>query len=262
MSTTTESPALHIQPDAAALAHAAAELLLERANAAIADHGHVSIALTGGSTPRVLYARLADPELRGRTDWARWRVFFGDERAVGPEHADSNYRMAREALLAHVPIPATQVHRLAGEAALYPGTLEDYTAALARDVAPNPALRGGFPGFDLLLLGMGADGHVASLFPGSPALEETTAWVVVNPIAQMGTRRLTLTLPVLNAAREVWLIVTGANKAERVQQAFAAGEDDQTLPVMRVRPRAGKLVWWLDAEAARLLPKRHTHPQS
>ena len=231
-------PEITVHPDAAALAQAAAVRFA--ALAARAERVPFTVALAGGSTPRALYERLATPPLAPRIPWDRLELFFGDERAVGPDHTDSNYRMAREALLAHVPVTA---HPMAAER----GDAEAYAALLATRV---PARRDGQPALDLILLGMGEDGHTASLFPGTAALAETARPVVMNDVPQLGTRRMTVTFPVINAADRVWILVTGASKSALVAHALAGGQAATDLPVQRVRPSAGELVWWLDAAAA------------
>jgi 6-phosphogluconolactonase len=242
--------AMRILPDAAALARDAADEVLRRAEAAVAERGRFAIALTGGRTPRELYGLLADPGApwRDRMPWGAWHVFYGDERCVPPDHPDSNHRMAWEAMLSRVPLPPSQVRRIRGElppaeaARILEGELRGFFGAAA-----SP------PAFDLVLLGLGADGHVASLFPGSDALRERERLAVAVP-PQGGHARVTVTLPVLNAARAVLFLVTGAAKAEALARAMRdAGEDP--LPAQLVRPD-GELVWLADAAAAARLDVR------
>lgn len=248
---TVSQPRPHVFEDDAAWTQAVAQSLAERVARRLAAQERFTLALTGGSTPRAMYATLGQEPLRSNVDWGRVHVFFGDERAVGPDHPDSNYRMASEAWLADSPIPAAQIHRMAGEAPDLDGAARDYEAAIRRDV---PAGEDGWPRFDLILLGMGGDGHTASLFPGTRALEETARAVVANDVPQLETRRLTLTLPALAAAREIWFLVTGTSKAGRVAQALGYGAADPPIPASRVRPARGELHWWLDRAAAAKLP--------
>jgi 6-phosphogluconolactonase len=204
-----------------------------------------SVALSGGSTPKKLFEQLASPAVRAEVTWERMNFFFGDERCVPPDHKDSNYRMAHEALLSKVPVPAAQVHRMAGE-------MEPSRAASAYEAELRRAFSGlPLPRFDLVLLGIGEDGHTASLFPGTPALDETARWVVANHVDQLDTDRLTLTFPVINAARRIVILATGAPKTDIIQAVFSgAGR----YPVERVSPTDGELIWLLDAQAGQKLP--------
>jgi 6-phosphogluconolactonase len=238
----TARPQLHVAEDLEGLSRAAADYIAQRL-AASAARGRCTVALAGGSTPRRTYELLARPPHRDAVPWAALRVFWGDERCVPPDHPDSNYRLAHETLLTHVPIPREQVHRVPTEqgpapivAALYERTLR---TAFALEVDEVPV-------FDLILLGMGADGHTASLFPDTPALEETQRLVVPNQIAYLPHERVTLTFPVLNAARAVAFLVAGADKAPKVPAALRG---DPAVPAGRVRPRE-ELVWFLDRAAA------------
>jgi 6-phosphogluconolactonase len=231
--------------DRNALMRTAAERVIRAAGAALAERGRFNWALSGGSTPAALFRLLASPGNVERIDWLRVHFFWSDERSVAPDHADSNFRMAREALLDAVAPPPSHVHRLRGE--LPPAAAaEAYEAELARcfGVAPGS----GFPAFDLVLLGMGADGHTASLFPGTSALRETQRWVVENDVPSLGTTRLTFTLPLINAAQRALFLVTGADKAERLEQVVA-GRASPPLPAQLVRPRGAAPDWLVDAEA-------------
>lgn len=200
----------------------------------------VTIALAGGSTPKRLYEVLAKPPKP--VDWSRFEFFFGDERSVPPEHPDSNYGMARDALLAKT---GAKAHRMVAEK----GEAEAYAKLLDERISEK---RGSLPVFDLVLLGVGNDGHTASLFPGTTALDETSKTVVMNDVPQLETRRMTLTYPTLNAAARVWFLITGEGKREIVARC-RAGLDDakakRTYPMLGVRPAAGELVWWLDKAA-------------
>jgi 6-phosphogluconolactonase len=235
---------VRVLDDVAALAREAAEEWRARALAAVAASGRFTVALTGGSTPRVLYALLADPAApyRDALPWARTHVFFGDERNVSPDHPDSNYGMARDALLARVPLPPENVRRMRGE-----DDAEAAARAYERDLR---AFFGSDPRFDLLLLGMGADGHVASLFPGSPALEERSRLVAATSSPPPGGRRITLTFPVLEAAARVVFLVAGEAKAPAVARALSGAAGDEAVPAARVRPRDGSVLWLVDRAAA------------
>jgi 6-phosphogluconolactonase len=236
--------------------HAAAEKIITLAAEAIGARGRFAWALAGGSTPRRLYSLLSSAPYTGRVDWDRVYFFWGDERCVPPDHPDSNYGMARDAFLTAVHPPPNNLHRMPGEAepstgaAIYEATLRQVFARTFG--GPSP---GGFPRFDLVLLGMGNDGHTASLFPGTPALGEAQRWVVSTHVEQPVPFRLTLTLPVLNAAANVLFLVAGADKAERVAEVLAppvglVDDEPSSLPSRRVRPARGQLTWLLDAPAA------------
>jgi 6-phosphogluconolactonase len=231
---------VHTYPDATKLARAAAERFVALATEAIAARGQFAVALSGGSTPRATYALLASGEFAARVDWPRVHVFWGDERCVPPGHPDSNYRMAREALLDDIPIPAENVHRIRGE-------LPPDQAALAYQ-AELEAVLGANGRFDLMLLGMGADGHTASLFPGTTALDERERAVVAVYVERLHAWRVTLTLTTINAARQILFLAIGAAKAETLR-AVLEGPAGR-LPAQSIRPTAGQLTWMVDAAAA------------
>ncbi|MGQ9491416.1 MAG: 6-phosphogluconolactonase [Anaerolineae bacterium] len=265
MSACGQRPDIVILPDPVALAEEAARRFVAAAAQAVSVRGHFTVALAGGSTPVALYRLLSRPPYGEQIAWERTLIFFGDERCVPPDHPWSNYQMARAALLDHVPLPGQNVYRIAGER---PPTAaaNDYAAVLRRVFRLRGAAR---PQFDLILLGMGEDGHTASLFPGMPAMFERRRLAVVTPVpeyVQPAVARITLTLPVLNAARQVMFLVAGANKAEKVQVVLAStsrGRTDrgqfradghaaggQALPAGQVRPPTGMLIWLLDRAAA------------
>lgn len=229
-----------------ALADGAAERLANLAEKAIGERGKFNLVLAGGNTPGMLYKRLAQAPYRDKVDWTKVAVFFGDERCVPPIHTDSNYRMASESLLAHVPVREEQIHRMRGEMA-------PALAAEAYEIELKTVFGGSTPVFDLVLLGLGEDGHTASLFPGSPAVEEREHWVATvehtNPPLPLVTR-ITLTLPVLNAARNVVFLVSGAAKARILRCVLDYGKETYLLPAQRVQPARGGLVFLAD-EAAR-----------
>ena len=236
-------------PDASSLAHAAAEHFCARANAAMSEHGQFTVALSGGSTPRTLYSLLATRHFAAQVDWPHVYVFWGDERCVPPGHLESNYRMARETLLDHVPIPPFNIHRIPCEqepeqaAITYERTLRTFFVGNVRkEKSPLPC-------FDLVLLGMGDDGHTASLFPGSAALDEPTRWVVAHYVSKLGAWRVTLTPVVINAAAHVTFLVSGADKAERLREVLTGPYQPDVLPAQIIRPTRGRLVWLVDAAA-------------
>jgi 6-phosphogluconolactonase len=238
-------------PDAAA--RAAAEAFADAAARAVAERGRFTVALAGGTTPRRLYQLLADPaaEFRGTVPWDRVHVFFGDERHVPPDHPDSNHRMVHEALLSQIRVAS--VHRIHGEEPDAGGAAADYQADLARFFDERePGARP--PPLDLVLLGLGADGHTASLFPGSGALLERSRWVVAPYVARLGVHRITLTLPVLDRAREVVFLVSGAEKADAVARVLAPEPGAAPPPAACVRPASGALRWIVDSAAAARLP--------
>lgn len=237
---------MEIAPDAEALARLAAAAIAGRAAAAAAARGSFSVALAGGSTPRRTYQLLAEPPHRESVPWARVQVFFGDERCVPPHDADSNFRMAREALLDRVPVPRERIHRIRGEAPDAAEAAAEYQAELRAALGPAARL-------DLVLLGMGPDGHVASLFPASDALEESSRLALAVVAPKPPPRRITLTLPALSAAAEALFLVAGADKAERVAEVLSGRGPE--LPASRVQPEGGTL-WLLDAAAASRLPGR------
>jgi 6-phosphogluconolactonase len=242
-----------VAADVAALTAAAAAHLRHAIADTLAARARCWIALAGGRTPRAVYERLADPGAPA-IDWARVHVAFGDERVVPPGHADSNYGMARTALLDRVPLPPAQVHRVRGELGTGVAAADAYATELAVAFALAP---GAWPVFDLVLLGVGADGHTASLFPGTPALSERARLAVGVEAPAPPTARVTLTFPVLNAARAVVVLAAGSDKAAAIGRAFADDGAIEACPVRGVRP-AGTLTWLLDADAAAGIPAPDT----
>lgn len=244
------TPELRIVADEPALHAAAADEVACALVEAAAAHGRASLVLSGGTTPRGVYAALAAGALdRVTVPWDRLHVFWGDERHVPPDHPDSNYRMAREALLSRVPIADAHVHRIAGED-------PDPSAAAARYADEVRAAIGGtdgVPRFDVVLLGLGADGHIGSLFPGSPALAPDAPLVAANWVEALRSHRITMTLPLLNAAGLVIFLVAGAGKAEAVRAVLQPGPSTPWLPARFVRPTSGQLLWLVDRAAAALL---------
>jgi 6-phosphogluconolactonase len=246
------TPVIRIAADLEELSRAAAEEFARRASGAVGERGVASVALCGGSTPRRLYALLADEgdSFRVRVPWGALRVYWGDERHVPPDHPDSNYRMTREAMLSHVPVLEANVHRIRAEKPDAAAAAEDYERTLWQTLGE---VRSGAPRFDLVLLGMGADGHVASLFPGSEALREPTRLVVAPWVEALKTHRITLTPRMLNNAACLLVMVAGEDKAEAVRAALEGPRDSERHPAQILRPRAGDLLWLIDRAAARLL---------
>jgi 6-phosphogluconolactonase len=236
---------------AKSLFRAAAAAVVREAESALREHGAFTIALAGGSTPRGLYELLAaDAAFRDRIDWRRVDVFWGDERLVPPDHPESNYRMAHGALLSKVPIPPDRVHRIHGEEADPARAAADYEDVMR---AAFGLEAGQVPRFDCVLLGLGADGHTASLFPGSPALEERSRLAVSTWVKTLSANRITLTLPVFNSAASVLFLASGAGKAEALRAIVERGSGPPVLPAQMVVPHAGTLTVMADAPAARLL---------
>lgn len=242
---------VEVFPSVDALMQAAAERFVRHAAEAIAASGRFAVALSGGSTPRGLYALLATGPYVARVNWTRVHIFWCDERCVPPNDPASNYRMARESLLDHVAVPARNVHRIRGEddppqaAAAYEQELRRFF--VTPEGPPKHA-----PGscFDLVLLGMGGDGHTASLFPGTAAVHETTRWVVAHHVAAVPTWRITVTPLVINAAAEVTFLVCGHEKAQMLQRVIEGPYLPDALPAQIIAPHDGGLHWLADASAA------------
>jgi len=242
-----ENREVRVLPDGAAVARRAAQEFLETASSAVKERGSFSVALSGGSTPKVLYAMLIDdPALRARLPWDKMQLFFSDERFVPPDHPDSNFRMASEAMISRSPLQPKQVTRVRGEqrdpkqAALeYELTIRSYFHL------PN----GKFPRFDLVLLGMGPDGHTASLFPGTKALHEKRRIAVRNWVGKFLAERITLTAPAINNAARILFLVTGADKTPALTAVLEREYAPDQLPAQLIRPENGTLLWLVDAAA-------------
>ncbi len=233
--------------DGSALAEALVERWVEAAARAVQERRVFRIALAGGTTPAAAYALLAQPRLAGRLPWESTQVFWGDERPVPPDHPDSNYRMAYEAMLAHVPIAPENVHRMRGEARELDVAAEEYRAVLATafGIAPD----GAPPVFDLILLGMGPEGHTASLFPDSPVLR-SSRWVEAPFVAQLGMRRITLTPTVINQARAVVFTVGGRGKEAALSAVLKGPRQPERYPAQIVAPVDGSVEWILEEALA------------
>jgi 6-phosphogluconolactonase len=228
------------------LFEAAGEEVVRTANEAVTQRGRFAIALSGGSTPKNLYNLLAT-NARTALPWDRMFFFWGDERHVPPADPDSNYRMADETMLSKIPVAAGNVFRIKAENPDAGAVAEAYEQTLRKFFALEP---GQFPRFDLILLGMGPDGHTASLFPGTRALQEKSRLVVANWVDKMKGSRLTLTLPVLNAAAAVAFLVSGTDKAPALHAVLESEAPGEQYPAKLVRPSDGKLIWLIDRAAA------------
>ena len=244
----TDSPRdIRIFETAEDVARAAADYFVATAAKSISAEGRFSVALAGGSTPRRTYQLLASEEYRNRLPWSQVHIFFGDERSVPATHADSNYRMAEEAMISLLPIPEQNVHRMVGvgdavaNASLYESELQAFFDGAI------------WPRLNLVLLGMGDDGHTASLFPGTEALNEARAWVVANWVEKLKTYRITLTAPAINHAANIVFLVAGAGKAERLPEVLRGARNPQQLPSQLIQPVNGSLVWLVDKAAAERL---------
>jgi len=230
----------------------AAEEFVGLGGAANARRGRFTVALSGGSTPKALYTLLASAEYRNRLDWSRVHLFWGDERCVPPDHPESNFRMVQESLLSKVETPPENIHRMAGEKNPQAAAAE-YENELRRVFSSSQAAA---PRFDLIYLGLGEDGHTASLFPRSAALSEKQRWVAVAYVERLKTHRLSLTLPVINAAAQITFLVAGESKRAIVKQLLGAGGDPSNFPAAKVSPTDGKLTWLITEDAAADLPGR------
>lgn len=247
-------PVIEVEPDCEALHRAAAEYFCARAAEAIAEHGQFTVALSGGSTPRGFYALLAksDGAYRDRLAWDKIHFFWGDERHVPPDSAESNFRMANEAMLSVAPVPKENVHRILAEMLDAEQAAKAYEDELRRFFQTKD---GRPPRFDLALLGMGPDGHTASLFPQTAALHESHRWVVRNWVERLHTDRITLTAPVLCNAAHVLFLVAGADKAVVLRDVVHGPYHPDQWPAQIFRNCSARVVWLIDQLAARQLPK-------
>jgi len=230
---------------------AAAAEVIAIGQAAIGQRGRFRLVLSGGTTPRGLHEALASAPFCSQLDWTRVEFFWGDERCVPPDHPESNYRMAHESLLLPLRIAAQQIHRMPAERVDLDRAARDYELQIAASFglpyAPDhlPPL----PAFDLILLGMGDDGHTASLFPHTLALAAQSRWVVGNVVPQLATRRLTMTAPLINQARQVYFLTTGLNKAVRLAEVLEGPRETKRLPSQLITVPHGKVVWFIDEAA-------------
>ena len=229
--------------DIAELSRQTAERFSQLVNQSVQASGRFTVALSGGSTPKHLYSLLASADYKDQIPWKNVQLFWGDERCVPPDHPESNFRMAHETLLSKIGIPAENIHRMAGEQ-------EPQAAAAGYEKELNKFFgleSGALPRFDLIFLGIGEDGHTASLFPGSDALDETKRLVVAPFVEKLKSYRLTLTLPVLNHGADVWFLVTGSSKDAAVKEALSGSFE---LPAAKVQPVNGRLIWLITQDAS------------
>ena len=241
-----------VLPDAAALAQRAAQQFVEMVEAAVARNGRARIAVSGGTTPKAAFKLMADPAQpwRARMPWDKLELFWVDERTVPPTDTDSNYRMTREALLDHVPLKPEQVHRMEGE--LEPEVAASRYESLLRNTFRLEGAES--PRFDLIELGMGDDGHTASIFPNTEAIHALGRLVTANRVPQKDTWRITLTWPVINQADSVFFLIEGKAKAEILKEVLMGPRDPERLPSQLIWPSGGILTLFLDKDAAALLP--------
>lgn len=239
------APDVRVFTDADSLSQAAAAIFVETAGEAVRDRGRCLISLSGGETPKRMYSILAQRPQRDLVTWGAMHFFWGDERCVPPEDLNSNYRTARELLLGHVPVPPENIHRVRTE--LEPElAAEDYALALSRSA--EPPLQ--FPRFDLVLLGLGEDGHTASLFPHSNLDEAAVTMAVQVAATNARTWRVSLMPQVFNAARKIVFLVQGAGKSAIVANVLYGAHQPEAMPAQRIRPTNGELIWLLDSGAA------------
>jgi 6-phosphogluconolactonase len=241
------------------LSRAAAVRFTELARERVLQGKVFSAALSGGSTPRTFLEILANPEFSQRIQWESVHLFQVDERCVPPDHLQSNYRMIHGSLLRPVPSAADNFHRMKAELADRDAASSQYESEIREILTPTADH---LQSFDLIFLGLGSDGHTASLFPGSAALAESSKWVCPNYVEKLQMHRLTLTYPVLNAAREIIFLVAGSGKAEILRRVLDGQHDPEKLPAQGIRPAEGSVTWYLDREAAHLLRKSHSQRKS
>ncbi|HYL85429.1 MAG TPA: 6-phosphogluconolactonase [Candidatus Angelobacter sp.] len=242
---------IRILADGAAIARRAAQEWIQAAAAAVREKGSFNVALAGGSTPKALYSLLVgDPVLRSQVPWDKIHLFFGDERHVAPDHADSNFRMATEAMISKAPLKKEQVTRIAGENPDADEAAREYEQVLQSYFKLQP---GEYPRFDLLLAGMGTEGHTLSLFPGTKALHPGERVVVRNWVGKLYTDRITLTAPAAANAALIIFMVTGADKAPALKAVLEGPYEPEQLPAQLLQPANGKLLWLVDAAAGSML---------
>src|SRR3989440_8997059 len=242
---------ISIYPDINTLSREAAKFIVRLANEAIVTHGRFTIALSGGSTPRVLYSLLGDEPYCSQIDWVQVDIFWSDERCVPPDSEESNYHLAQQVFLNKIPIPASQVHRMPADQPDRDIASQAYTEEMQRTFGTN-----GIPNFDLIQLGMGPEGHTASLFPHQPSLHEQQRLVMPVSVPKPPPLRLTFTPPLLNAPRHVLFLVTGSEKADAVQAVLEGPYQPEEYPAQIVRPTNGEVTWMLDTAATGKLTQK------
>lgn len=234
----------------ALLTEAVVNAIIELSAFSIKDHGEFHIALSGGSTPKSIYKLMASEEFRSKLPWDKTHIYFGDERCVAEDHPDSNYLMARQAMLNHVPIAQDHVHPIRIDTQDLSASAQLYEQELRTHLPSSNAVAE----FDLVLLGIGDDGHTASLFPDTAILNQMDKWVDAVYVEKFAAWRISITYPVINAAKHVFVIAAGEGKSGILKEVLAGGEQDRRYPIQSVQP-SGELVWYLDVAAAALLPK-------
>jgi len=247
---------IEVFPDLAELSRAAAQRFTTLAREYSEEGKVFAAALSGGSTPQMFLEILAEPEFSQRITWDNVHLFQVDERCVPPDNLQSNYRMIRSSLLIKVAGAMENFHRMRAEDEDRNAASAEYENEIREVLAPA---EGELPRFDLIFLGLGPDGHTASLFPGSPALAESSRWVCPNYVEKFQMHRLTLTYPILNAAREIVFLVSGPSKAEILRQVLEGPRDRNRFPAQGIEPVDGSLVWYVDKAAAQLLDARRGH---
>jgi 6-phosphogluconolactonase len=240
------NPEVKIYPDKNTLIRESAAYISNVIQTTINEQNKCTFVLAGGSTPKGLYKTLASHEYREKVDWRKVHLFWGDERCVRPEHPESNYRMAKETLIDHIDIPQENVHRIPAEKEPAE-TAREYEETINRFFGDTSQL----PVFDIILLGIGEDGHTASLFPGTEALEENKRWVTEVYVKKLNTHRITLTYPGINSGRNVIFLVAGSSKADIVRKVYRKA--DSKFPAVQVIPANGNLIYLLDKAAGKFL---------
>jgi 6-phosphogluconolactonase len=243
---------IEILPDADQLAKTAVKHFIHIAQQSIENHGLFSVVLSGGSTPQSLYSLLASEPYSEQVDWSRTHFFWGDERCVPPDHTDSNYFKAWTSFLSHIPVPQENIHRIPAEikpelaAEQYEEQMLQFFSALVTEEQRTHAR------FDLVLLGMGDDGHTASLFPGTPAVQEETRWVAAQYVDKLAAWRITLTPAILNRAANIIFLVSGEGKSWPLQKVIYGSYQPDRFPAQVIKPTGGSLLWLVDEPAASL----------
>jgi 6-phosphogluconolactonase len=240
-------------PDEEYLIQEAVALFIEIAQESIEKRGVFSAALSGGSTPEPLYLALGKPQYSEQLEWDHIHLFFGDERPVPPGHPDSNFRMVKESLLDQIKIPDSNVHRV-------PAETDVRVAAFAYEENLRSFFKGEWPRFDLVLLGMGTDGHTASLFPHTAGLNEAHRWFIANHVPEKETWRLTLTKTAINNACNIIVLVSGEDKARMLAHVIEGPRRPAEMPIQLIEPVQGDLIWLVDQDAAKFLPQEDSEP--
>lgn len=244
------NPEIIVVPNIEELSHRAAEELVALAIKTVQEKGFFTVALSGGTTPQWLYKVLAGERYRNQVPWPHVHLFWGDERCVPPDHPDSNYRMARELLIGNIPIPERNIYRMPAELDNPERAAMEYERIITSFFHLSPSA---LPRFDLVILGMGDDGHTASLFPETAVLKEDKRLVFANYVEKLGKYRLTLTVPVINQAAHIFFLISGASKALVLKEVLEGKYQPQKLPSQFIRPVNGRLLFLVDSRAAGML---------